>query len=66
MVYIREFSPNGSEMRMCNTLQGHELEITSVRWNHVYDKWITGSEDGTIRIWVRVTVYHCYLTKTFT
>ncbi|CAK8695799.1 unnamed protein product [Clavelina lepadiformis] len=51
MVYIREFSPNGSEMRMCNTLQGHELEITSVRWNHVYDKWITGSEDGTIRIW---------------
>nr|CAB3260425.1 uncharacterized protein LOC100175309 [Phallusia mammillata] len=51
MVYIREFSPKGSEMRMRNTLQGHELEITAVRWNPVYDKWITGSEDGTIKIW---------------
>ena len=24
-----------------------------VRWNAVLSKWITGSEDGTIRIWVR-------------
>ena len=23
-----------------------------VRWNAVLTKWITGSEDGTIRIWV--------------
>ncbi|XP_078482123.1 uncharacterized protein LOC100175309 [Ciona intestinalis] len=51
MVYIRAFSPVGSEMVLRNTLQGHELEITAVRWNHVYDKWITGSEDGTVKIW---------------
>ena len=56
MVYIREFSPVGSEMRMCNTLQGHELEITAVKWNAVYDKWITASEDGTIKIWVRTMI----------
>ena len=52
MVYIRQFSTDGSEMLLLNTLQGHELEITSVRWNQVYEKWMTSSEDGTIKIWV--------------
>jgi len=33
-------------------LQGHEAEVTQVRWNAVLTKWITGSEDGTIRVWV--------------
>ncbi|XP_071959328.1 uncharacterized protein [Antedon mediterranea] len=51
MVYIRKFSEVGSDMTLCNTLQGHDAEITQVRWNKVTDKWITGSEDGTIRIW---------------
>uniref|UniRef100_H2YER8 Uncharacterized protein n=1 Tax=Ciona savignyi TaxID=51511 RepID=H2YER8_CIOSA len=51
MVYIRAFSPNGSEMVLLNTLDGHDLEITVVRYNHVYDRWITGSEDGTVKIW---------------
>ena len=22
-----------------------------VRWNPIYQKWITGSEDSTIRVW---------------
>ena len=52
MVYIRQFSTDGSEMVLLNTLQGHELEITAVRWNPVYDKWMTASEDGSIKIWV--------------
>ena len=30
-----------------------------VRWNAVLTKWITGSEDGTIRVWV------CYLLRFF-
>ncbi|XP_019642839.1 PREDICTED: uncharacterized protein LOC109484071 [Branchiostoma belcheri] len=51
MVYIRTFSPVGSEMTLVNTLQGHEAEITQVRWNHLTDKWVTASEDGTLRIW---------------
>ncbi|KAL3866299.1 hypothetical protein ACJMK2_043606 [Sinanodonta woodiana] len=51
MVYIRRFSTNGSKMTLVNTLQGHEGEITCVRWNSISNKWITGSEDGTIRIW---------------
>lgn len=52
MVYIRKFSLRGPDMVMINTLQGHEGEITCVRWNRVKGKWVTGSEDGTIRIWV--------------
>nr|XP_039255644.1 uncharacterized protein LOC120332461 [Styela clava]XP_039255645.1 uncharacterized protein LOC120332461 [Styela clava]XP_039255646.1 uncharacterized protein LOC120332461 [Styela clava] len=51
MVYIRDFSTVGSEMKLRNTLQGHELEITCIKWNAIYHRWISGSEDGTIRIW---------------
>ena len=52
MVYIRKFSTNGVDMVLLNTLQGHFGEVTAVKWNDVKEKWVTGSEDGTIRIWV--------------
>lgn len=52
MVYIRKFSTTGSKMTLVNTLQGHEAEVTCVQWNSITQKWITGSEDATIRIWV--------------
>ncbi|XP_050413765.1 uncharacterized WD repeat-containing protein alr3466 [Patella vulgata] len=51
MVYIRKFSTNGSRMTLVNTLQGHEGEVTVVKWNSIRNKWVTGSEDGTVRIW---------------
>ncbi|KAI8789007.1 vegetative incompatibility protein HET-E-1 [Biomphalaria glabrata] len=51
MVYIRKFSTNGSKMTLSNTLQGHEAEVTCVKWNNISHKWVTGAEDGTIRIW---------------
>ncbi|XP_059165911.1 uncharacterized WD repeat-containing protein alr3466-like [Physella acuta] len=51
MVYIRKFSLVGSKMTLCNTLQGHDGEVTCVRWNKICQKWVTGGEDGTIRIW---------------
>lgn len=53
MVYIRKFSTNGSKMTLSNTLQGHEAEVTCVKWNNISHKWVTGAEDGTIRIWVK-------------
>lgn len=52
MVYIRKFSTNGSEMVLVNTLQGHDGEVLCVKWNGKHEKWISGSEDGTVRIWV--------------
>ncbi|XP_064651058.1 uncharacterized WD repeat-containing protein alr3466-like isoform X2 [Lineus longissimus] len=59
MVYIRKFSLRGPDMVMINTLQGHEGEITCVRWNRVKGKWVTGSEDGTIRIWAGSGMNEC-------
>ncbi|KAM4748795.1 uncharacterized protein WCC33_006185 [Rhinophrynus dorsalis] len=50
-VYIRRFNTMSSQMTLVNILEGHEAEVTSVVWHHLLDKWISGSEDGTIRIW---------------
>ncbi|KAG8578882.1 hypothetical protein GDO81_010652 [Engystomops pustulosus] len=50
-IYIRRFGPQSSEMTLVNILRGHEAEVTSVAWHNLKDKWLTGSEDGTIRIW---------------
>ncbi|GFR59082.1 vegetative incompatibility protein HET-E-1 [Elysia marginata] len=55
MVYIRKFSLVGSKMTLTNTLQGHEAEVTCVKWNSICNKWVTGSEDGTVRIWILST-----------
>jgi len=51
LVYIRKFSTSGHEMTLSAVLQGHEAEVARVIWNPIFDKWVTGSEDGTIRIW---------------
>ncbi|XP_059845997.1 uncharacterized protein LOC132405308 isoform X3 [Hypanus sabinus] len=51
MVYIRHFSPITSEMKLVSVLQGHEADITSILWHSLFNKWLSGSEDGTIRIW---------------
>ncbi|CAH2277302.1 uncharacterized WD repeat-containing alr2800-like [Pelobates cultripes] len=50
-VYIRSFSTVSSRMTLVNILVGHDAEVTSVLWHHSLEKWISGSEDGTIRIW---------------
>ena len=53
LVYIRQFSTCGEEMVLLNTLQGHLAEVSCVCWSERNGKWITGSEDGTVRIFVR-------------
>lgn len=59
MVYIRKFSTTGSNMTLVNTLQGHDGEVTCIKWNPVgKGAWVTGSEDGTIRIWVRCIIHN--------
>ncbi|KAJ3280734.1 hypothetical protein HK104_000440, partial [Borealophlyctis nickersoniae] len=51
LAYVRKFSPKGDEMVLVAVLQGHEAEVTKIKWNQRYQQWITGSEDRTIRIW---------------
>ena len=61
MVYIRKFSTVGSEMVLLNTLQGHFGEVISVCWNPVKNVWVTGSDDGTIRIWVSSIILNLHV-----
>lgn len=63
MVYIRKFSTVGSEMILLNTLQGHFGEVVSVCWNPVRNVWVTGSDDGTIRVWVRGCTFSTVLLQ---
>ena len=49
--YIRHFSDSGDNMILKAVLQGHEGEVTQIKWNTHTQQWITGSEDRTIRIW---------------
>jgi WD40 repeat protein len=49
--YVRKFSSNGSEMTLQVVLQGHEGDVTAVKWHAMNQNWITASEDRTIRIW---------------
>ncbi|KAI8810660.1 WD40-repeat-containing domain protein [Cladochytrium replicatum] len=51
MGYIRRFSTKGDEMTLVAVLQGHEAEVTQIKWNRFMDQWVTGSDDRTIRIW---------------
>lgn len=51
LAYIRKFSPRGTEMLLQAVLQGHEAEVTQVKWCGKNHQWITASEDRTVRIW---------------
>ncbi|KAI8908490.1 WD40-repeat-containing domain protein [Gorgonomyces haynaldii] len=51
LAYVRRFSSNGGEMKLMAVLQGHEAEVTQIKWHKKYKQWITGSEDRTVRIW---------------
>ena len=39
-------------MEFVASLVGHSDEVTQVKWNKFIEKWVTASDDGTIRTWV--------------
>ena len=41
MVYVRKFSPDGSQMPLVNTLK-HDAEVTALKWNTITKQWVTG------------------------
>lgn len=52
-VYVRKFSPNGHEMTLMYKLIANlDSEVYCVKWNYISNQWITGMENGDIRIWV--------------
>ena len=53
-VYVRKFSPNGSEMKLMYKLVTNlDSEVYCVRWNYITNQWVTGMENGEFRLWVR-------------
>ncbi|CAF0782811.1 unnamed protein product [Rotaria sp. Silwood1] len=51
-VYVRKFSPRGSDMDLMYKLQTKiDSEVTCVKWNFITNQWVTGMENGEIRIW---------------
>jgi WD40 repeat protein len=52
-VYVRKFSPIGSEMDLVYKLEANiDSEVYCIKWNFITNQWITGMENGEIRIWV--------------
>lgn len=59
VVHIYQFSTTKEHdvsLKLVATLSGHFSEVTRVRWNRVMKKWVTASEDGTIRTWVSLSI----------
>jgi WD40 repeat protein len=54
-VYVRKFSPTGSEMKLMYKLETNlDSEVYCVKWNYITNQWVTGMENGEIRLWVFV------------
>ncbi len=52
-VYVRKFSPIGSEMTLMYQLRaGVDSEVTCIKWNFITNEWVTGMDNGEFRIWV--------------
>lgn len=50
-IFLCPFSKKRTGLRVQATLKGHSGEVTQIKWNPFIGKWVSGSEDGTIRIW---------------
>lgn len=56
-VYVRKFSTRGCEMDLMYILQAKiDSEVTCVKWNFMTNQWVTGMENGEIRIWVNIAL----------
>ena len=52
-VYVRKFATRGSDMQLMYKLQMNlESEVTCVKWNYLTNQWVTGLENGDVRLWV--------------
>jgi hypothetical protein len=50
-VYVRRFSTNPGMMKLEAKCIGHNSEVTCVRWSKPRGCWVSGCEDGEIRLW---------------
>jgi WD40 repeat protein len=50
-VFVRQFALDPEGMHLVRTLKGHQSEVTQVCWSGLSCQWVTGSADGTVRLW---------------
>ncbi|PAA50054.1 hypothetical protein BOX15_Mlig018091g2, partial [Macrostomum lignano] len=62
LVYIRRFSPVGSQLVLLGTLQGHTADVNCVKWWAKKNCWVTASEDRSIKLWDSGGVNDCILS----
>jgi WD40 repeat protein len=52
-VFVRKFATRGCDMHLIYVLKTNiDSEVTCVKWNFVTNQWVTGMENGELRIWV--------------
>jgi WD40 repeat protein len=60
-VYVRKFAPRGYDMDLMYKLQTNlDSEVYCVKWNFITNQWITGMENGEIRLWV-FSIFDCLI-----
>ncbi|XP_032996374.1 vegetative incompatibility protein HET-E-1-like [Lacerta agilis] len=50
-VFICAFNPHCADLVLLAELCGHKAAVVALVWHPLEDKWVSGAEDGSIRLW---------------
>ncbi|KAJ6667812.1 hypothetical protein lerEdw1_016133 [Lerista edwardsae] len=50
-VFVCAFNPHCADLVLLAELCGHKAAVIALVWHPLEDKWVSGAEDGSIRLW---------------
>ncbi|XP_053155947.1 uncharacterized protein LOC128346552 [Hemicordylus capensis] len=50
-IFICAFNPHCADLVLLAELCGHKAAVVALVWHPLEDKWVSGDEDGSIRLW---------------
>ncbi|KAJ7316603.1 hypothetical protein JRQ81_002765 [Phrynocephalus forsythii] len=50
-IYICAFNPLSANLVILAELCGHRATVVALAWHPLEDRWVSGDEDGSIRLW---------------
>nr|XP_020645979.1 vegetative incompatibility protein HET-E-1-like isoform X2 [Pogona vitticeps] len=50
-VFICAFNPLSADLVLLAELCGHRATVVALAWHPLEDRWVSGAEDGSIRLW---------------
>ncbi|XP_062979423.1 uncharacterized protein LOC134396781 [Elgaria multicarinata webbii] len=50
-VFICAFNPHCADLVLLAELSGHQATVVALVWHPLEDMWVSGAEDGSIRLW---------------